>query len=242
MRYPLNIIIILFAICFLTIQCSNDSTEPEEKESQKTIDVLVLGDDGTEDSLIAVLSAAGYDVDYAGPYYDYDGNSIEKYKVVIFLNGVEWVEVMSDTTQQIIRDYVATGGVLFSIEWISWSGATNQIINNILPITYGGWWSTGSEYYYKMTDHPISEALPDTFLVPANWSYSNVVVDMAPEKSAQVIFQGSQSGAAIVVGDHGEGKTIHWNMGGHYAGSNIWDEDVKTLFSNCVSFGRSVAK
>ena len=44
------------------------------------------------------------------------------------------------------------------------------------------------------------------------------------------------------VGDYEEGRTIHWNMGGHYAGSNIWTEEVKQLFINCVSYARSVSK
>jgi hypothetical protein len=181
-------------------------------------------------------------VDYAGPYYEYDGSQIEKYKVVIFLNGVEWIQVMSDTTQQIIRDYVSTGGVLFSIEWISWSGATNQIINDILPVNYGGWWDSGSESYYKVADHAISEALPDTFMLPSNWSYSNTLVDLTEGKNAQLIFEGSKSGAAIVTGDYEQGKLIHWNMGGEWFGSNIWTDEVNQLFINCVSYGRSVAK
>ena len=242
MKNLIDLSITIFISILLFSHCATDLTEPQEKDEEKTIDVLILGDDGTEDSLILVLQNAGFKVDFAGPYYEYDGNGINKYKVVIFLNGVEWVEVMSDPTQQIIRDYVATGGVLFSIEWISWSGATNQIINDILPVTYGGWWSTGSEFYYKEIDHDISEALPDTFLLPVNWSYSNTVADPTEGKNAQVVFQGSQSGAALVIGEHEEGKTIHWNMGGHYAGTNIWTEEVKNIFINCVSYARQVAK
>jgi len=127
------IFIIIVLPFFLLNSCSENATEPDE--NPKNIDVLVLGDDGTEDSLITVLRNADFKVDDAGPYYEYNGENIESYKVVIFLNGVEYSAVMSDTTQQIIRNYVSRGGVLFSIEWISWSGATNQvIINDFLPI------------------------------------------------------------------------------------------------------------
>jgi len=242
MKYTSFFLIIILLQIFLLSNCSENTTEPEDNNTQKTIDVLVLGDDGTEDSLMMVLDQAGFNVDYAGPYYEYDGSQIEKYKVVILLNGVEWVEVMSNAAQEIIRDYVATGGVLFSIEWISWSGATNQIINDILPVDYGGWWSSGSEYYYKVIDHAISQALPDTFLLPSAWSYSNTVLDMAEEKNAQMIFQGSKSGAAVVIGDFEQGKLIHWNMGGEWFGTDIWTGEVRQLFINCVSYGRSVAK
>jgi hypothetical protein len=57
-----------------------------------------------------------------------------------------------------------------------------------------------------------------------------------------MIFQGSKSGAAVVIGDYQEGKLIHWNMGGEWFGSNIWTDEVKQLFINCVSYGRSVSK
>lgn len=58
-------------IVFLLFNCSENTTEPENNNSQKTIDVLVLGDDGTEDSLITVLEDAGFQVNYVGPYYEY---------------------------------------------------------------------------------------------------------------------------------------------------------------------------
>ena len=61
---------------------------------------------------------------------------------------------------------------------------------------------------------------------------------MAQEKNAQVIFQGSQSGAAIVVGNFEEGKTIHWNMGGHYAGTyKATTRSVVASISYCYAVG-----
>jgi hypothetical protein len=32
------------------------------------------------------------------------------------------------------------------------------------------------------------------------------------------------------MGNFEEGKTIHWNMGGHYAGTHIWTEEVRQFF------------
>jgi hypothetical protein len=65
---------------------------------------------------------------------------------------------------------------------------------------------------------------------------------MTEAKNAELIYQGSLSGAAIVIGDHEEGKTIHWNMGDHWAGTNIWTDEVKQLFTNIVTYSLSVSK
>ncbi len=73
-------------------------------------------------------------------------------------------------------------------------------------------------------------------------SYSNTSVDITAEKNAQLIFQGSQSGAAIVVGDFEEGKTIHWNMGCHFGGIHIWTEEIKQFFINIVIYARGDSK
>jgi hypothetical protein len=135
---------------------------------------------------------------------------------------------------------VNAGGVLFSTEWISWSGATNQIINDILPVTYGGFWDNGGEVYTKTAVHDISDGLPSSFDLPVEWSYSATEVDTAASKHAIIIFHGSESGDAVCTGDFGSGKVIHWNMGGHYNGTNIWTENVRRLMLNIVNYGLSI--
>jgi hypothetical protein len=221
------------------IGCKKDSANPEEEQKKG---VLVLEDEGTQDSLMMILKDAGIEAESAGPYWEYDGDNIDRFKLIIFLNGVEWTEVMSTEVQQKIRTYVINGGVLFSTEWISWSGATNQVLNDMLPVVYNGWWSTGVEQYTKMADHFISQSLPVTFDVPPHWSYSAIKLDTTASKNATLIFQGSLSGAAVVLGDFGMGKVIHWNMGGQYNGNNIWTADVRQLLINIVNYGLNISK
>jgi trehalose utilization protein len=213
--------------------CAEDkTTEPEQTQG----DVIILEDSGTQDSVYAILKKAGINVTLGGPYWEYSGQNISHYKVLIFLNGVEWVAVMPDTTQQRIRQFVQNGGKLFSMEWISWSGATNQIINDMLPVTYGGFWNNGSETYYKIVDHPISNGLPNNFTLPGDWSYSATVVDTAAAKQALMVFEGSLSGAAVVTGIFGSGRLMHWNVGGHYNGNNIWSAEAKQILINIVQY------
>jgi trehalose utilization protein len=213
--------------------CAED--EPT-KSSPTQGDVIILEDSGTQDSVYAILRQEGVKVDLGGSYWEYTGLHIDNYKVVVFLNGVEWGPVMSDTTQQRIREFIAAGGKLFSIEWISWSGATNQIINEMLPVIYGGDWENGAETYYKRADHPISDGLPNSFTLPADWSYSETVIDTTTAKQALMVFEGSLSGAAVVTGIFGSGRVVHWNMGGHYNGNNIWSTEAKQILINIVQY------
>jgi hypothetical protein len=227
------LLIVILPLCIVIQGCST-SEEPEEKPKTK---VIILEDDGTENSVAVILRAAGFDVDMGGPYWEYTGDNIQNYKVVIFLNGVEWGWEMPDTTQQRLRNYVENGGKLLSFEWISWSEALSAtLLSDMLPITYGNFWANGSETYYKITDHTITASIPDTFTVSNDWSYSNTILDPTPSKNAVLIYRGSESNAAVVEGDFGSGKVIHWNMGGHYNGEDIWTPEVKQLLINIVEY------
>ncbi len=229
-------IIFVPLIIFLFYQCDT-SNEPTTPVTQRDKGILILEDRGTQDSLAGILTDMGFQVDMGGPYWEYSAENIETYKLIIFLNGVEWVEVMSDTTQTLIRNFVQNGGTLLSTEWISWSGATNQIINDILPVVYGGSWSTGSEMYYPDMSHTISAGLPDSFWVSNNWSFSVTQLKPTVENQAETVITGSRSAAVLATGVFGNGTVIHWNMGGHYAGTDIWSPEVRLLLHNTIQFG-----
>jgi hypothetical protein len=218
----------------LVAGCGNSENPTETEEMPARI--LILEDGGTEASIQTILVSAGIEVVMAGPYWLYDGSNIDQFDVVIFLNGVEWTFVMLDNVQEIIRGFVNIGGVLFSTEWIGWSGATNQIINDMLPVVYGGTRSTGAETYTKEMIHPISTSLPDTFMVSNDWSFSVTYLDTTAAKQAQLILKGSRSAAAVAVGKFAEGTIIHWNMGGQWFGDDIWTSEISQLLINIVNF------
>jgi len=198
--------------------------------------ILILEDGGTQDSVAAILRAAGFGVTLGGPYWLHSGSDFDKYQMVIFLDGVEYNQVMPDSVQVKLRSYVANGGSLLSTEWLMWSGSVHDTILSILPVIYGNSWSYGSELYQKRAVHPISAALPDTFSLPEDWSYSVTERDTNPDKHAITIFSGSLSGGAVVAGSHGKGKVVHWNMGGEWNGKNIWTPEVKKLLVNIATF------
>ena len=229
-------VVLLFAVLILFWHCEN-ANESDDPDIKRDKEILILEDDGTQDSIAQILSDFGFKVELGGPYWEYTGENIERYRVIIFLNGVEWVQVMSDTVQTKIREFVQNGGTLFSTEWISWSGATNQILNDILPVIYGGSWDIGSEMYYMDKSHPITAGLPDSFQVSSDWSFSETHLRATMDNQAETIITGSRSNAAVAVGVYEKGIVIHWNMGGHYSGDEIWSSNVRMLLANIVQFG-----
>ncbi len=203
--------------------------------------ILILEDGGTQDSVYSILSQAGFNVTLGGPYWQYTGMGINQYRLVIFLNGVIYVNAMPDSVQWKIRNYIRNGGGLLTTEWILWDGNSFGILAPILPSTYGGTYSYAPEWYHKSATHAISQNLPDSFFVPNDWSFSNAVRDTTASKQAITVFTGALSGDAVVSGRYGNGKVVHWNMGGHYIGANIWSSQVKTLLRNIASYTQGVS-
>ncbi len=199
-------------------------------------DIYILHDAGTQDSIATILTEAGLNVEIGGPYWEFTNQDISEYSMVILLNGVAWTSAVPQSGQDNLRQYILDGGMMLSTEWISWSGSTNQTLNSIIPITYGGSWSTGSETYTVMADHPITDDLPETFAVPPGWSFSVTDRKADPTLNAITLISGSRSRDALVIGDFGNGSIVHWNMGGHYAGSNIWSAEVRQVLINIAQF------
>lgn len=199
--------------------------------------VLILEDDGTEDSVYSILTANGINTTLGGNYWEYTGAGINQYGLVIFLCGVDYGETMDTSVQQIIRDYVFNGGKLLTTEWIAYGVYDYYpLIYEILPVVYNDDWDYNEETYYKQLNHPISLSLPDSFVVPVDWSYSFTLRDTTPSKQALTIFTGSESGDAVVLGRYGSGEIIHWNMAGQYDGDSIWSPEIKTLLINIVRY------
>lgn len=220
----------------LAIGCSGgDATSDPDPVAT----VFIIEDAGTEGMVAEVLSNAGHTATMGGIYHEFSTQDISSYDLVVLLNGVHWTMQIPQAGQTNLRDYVASGGTLLVTEWVSWSGSTNQTINEILPTTYGGTWENGGETYTRTANHPIAEGLPATFDVPDDWSYSVTVRDPNPAKHAVTVFSGSESNSAVTVGRHGDGAIVQWNMGGHYNGDDIWTQEVRRLLANVATYART---
>ena len=200
--------------------------------------VLILEDGGTEDSVYAILNRTGlFNLTLGGNYYNYTGNNINTFNVIIFLNGIEWSFSMADSVQQKIVNRVSQGAGLLTIEWVTWN-ATFGIIENILPVT------TDATYFENVTEtytrlaptHPIANSLPASFPQFGLHSVTVEVLDPNPQKQGVTVFQGSISGSAVTAGVWMSGKTTHWSTAGHYTSNNIWDNNSRTLLVNIVRY------
>ncbi len=219
-----NFISIFFIVLFCSISVLSQS-------------VLILEDNGTEDSVNTILTSNGINTTLGGNYWEYTGSGINQYGLVIFLCGVDYGESMDSSVQQIICDYVFNGGKLLTTEWIAYGEYDYYpLIYEILPIVYNDDYGYDEEMYYKNINHPLSIDLPDSFVVPVDWSYSLTIRDTTPAKQAVTIFTGSSSGDAVVLGQYGSGEIIHWNMAGQYDGDSVWTTEVKQVLVNIARY------
>ena len=123
----------------LSIGCSEENN-PAEPVGIKNSDikVLILKDGGTEDTVYSVLFKAGFDVTVGEFFYNFDGRFIDGYNLVIFLNGVNYNNDISDSVQQRLKNYVRDGGTLLTTEWMTFSTNYYQILREILPSMFNG--------------------------------------------------------------------------------------------------------
>jgi hypothetical protein len=128
-----------------------------------------------------------------------------------------------------------------TIEWLTYNRfydtGYQDLIGDLVPSRYDGTYAYTVETYSQAAPgHPILDGLPATSAVAGNWSFSRTVADDTPSKRAQVVVSGSASGAAVVAGRHGQGRTVHWNMAGEYRGADIWSPETRTLLVNIVRY------
>lgn len=207
--------------------------------------ILILEDDGTEDSIQTILADAGYTITMGGNYYDYTSTDFSNWDLVILLYGYDYGYDIELNVQQGLKDFVVTGGVLLTTEWLTYEGIGAEkweTLIDILPLAYNDDYCDDGggecpETYTKMVDHPITEGLPATFLTPADWTYSFLAAnDSTLATDIQVLFQGSNSGNAMGIGRLGLGYTIHWSMAGIYDGTDIWSTETVRILTNIAAF------
>lgn len=204
--------------------------------------VLLLGDGGSQDSVRAILSGAGYAVTYGGLYWTFRGAGLADQDAVVFLCGRAYTHDVADSVETKLAAFVAGGGGLIGTEWMMWNrehNANMDIVTGILPVDYGQDERYSNETYQKLAVlHAVGAGLPDSFSTTGPWSFSGMRASTDPAKQAVTVFRGSLSGDAVVVGVNGAGRTAHWNMAGEYNGKGIWDPNTRRLLVNLVEHVR----
>jgi len=216
--------------------CGSDDapTSPEAHEEPAPPTVLVLADGQTEGHVTSTLTAAGYEVRDGGLFYEFTGEGLGDVDAVVLLTGYDYNNDMDDQGETALVEFVGAGGGLLHTEWMVYSIARSefhQIIQAIIPVTYGGSYSSGSETYTVMVDHPVTENLPATFTTGDENEFSH----LSRRPGAVQLIRGSESGPAVVTWTQG-GRVISWNMAGEYGGEDVWSPEVDQLLVDAVGF------
>jgi hypothetical protein len=232
----LFVLVLLATLVAAATGCSRKSpTSPDVQPTR----VLVLEDGGTQDSVRVILEAAGYDVTMAGPFWQYRGAGLADHDVVLFLCGVAYTQIMPDSVERKLVDFVVNGGGLMTTEWLQYRARTGVYyprLRPILPSVYGGGYASGPDTCRVNGVHPIAIGLPAMFVTRQDWTGSILALDNDPAKQAQAPISGSYTGNAVVTGVYGTGRIVSWSMAGHYDGTDIWSPEAKTLLRNITAW------
>jgi len=239
LRRLLFLILVLSFAFLLVLSCSEDEPTAPVAAPAK---VLILEDDGTEDTLFKILDSAGFDVTLGGIYHEYKGTDFSAFDLVILLNGLEYTTAMPDSVQQGLKSYVNGGGVLLLTEWFVYYG--NQVILDSLSlVTSGGNYNDGFEAYLKQLDHPITAGLPDSIDItnPCGYWYATTARPTSLCTNIQTIYNGvTAASPQLLIGTFGSGRVIYWAMGGQTQCADLWVSPIRRLFINIAAFSKTI--
>ena len=230
---------ILLATLALILACGDD--DPAAPPVPAAAKVLVLEDGGTEIPVMAILTAAGIDADLGPLWYEYDASDLDRYDAVVFLNCVDYGKSLPDSTQTRYLEYLAGGGGIVTMEWLTYYESRNEILVSALPVIEGDDYGYEPETYTRMLDHPIADGLSATFTTgddstAVDWTWIEMIPDTDPAKRAEVIFEGTMSGPVVVAGRYGQGRTVSWGTAGLYNGDDVWTDHTERLLVNIVNW------
>jgi hypothetical protein len=243
-HYPIYLFLMLVSLVALATGCGSDDdpVAPAPTPAEKAR-IAIMNDDSTEVSVIAILEGAGYEVTDLGLYADYTGTDFSAYDLVFMLTGYEYGDVLPDSVQQGLLDFMDGGGTLVTNEWLGYS-ENNDLLMAMLPLTYNDDYCDDGDTACVDTitvdvSHALTKGLPATFLTPPDYTYSFMTVTTTSNTAnIMSVMSGAIGGAALGVGDWGEGHTIHWNWAGVYAGDDIWDANTTMILLNIADFAR----
>ena len=194
--------------------------------------IMVLSDGGNEGHISTILADAGFDVRDGGPFQEFDGSGLDSIDAVVLLAGYDYAHDMIDDGEWALTEFVTGGGGLFTTEWLTLRirGGDNQIIQGLVPVIYDGS-GGGYEEYTVMVDHPVTDGLPETFMIPDANEYGYLEL----KDGATELIRGSATGPALSTWTLG-GHVVTWNATGVYGGEDVWSDELDRMIVNAVDF------
>jgi|GEM_PF-3298809 len=240
-RFSCLTLFVLSSLLVFVIGCGDD--DPVTPPVGEKAVIGIMHDDSTHVSMTAILEGAGYEVTDLGLYEDCTLTDFSAFDLVFMLTGYEYGEVLPDTVQQGMLDFMSDGGTLVTTEWLTYS-ENNDLLRVVLPLAYNGDYCDDGESACIDTvtvdvDHALTRGVAATFTTPPDYTYSFMIVnDAATSTNVMNLMTGVTGGAMLGVGDLGEGHTIHWNNAGCYEGPDIWNDATTRILLNIADFAR----
>lgn len=199
------------------------------------INVLLLGDGGSETQVQPALEDAGYTVVFGGNYYDWDGitPNVNNFDVAIYLDGYDYGYGLQTDADQALATFVSNGGGLIFTEWAAYDlyyGDLGDKVGQLMPVTapdadYGD----GDTWTVLDATHPLVAGLPASWYDDAGFSY----VDADP--NATVVIAGTGNNPLLTYRTDVGGRVVHINHDMTYTTDTI-NENALQIVVNAVEF------
>lgn len=203
-------------------------------------DVLILWDSTTlgVPALQTELSAAGHNVTLSDTVqYDFDGTNprLDRFDVVIHLNGDTYATDMDEAGQAALVEFVAAGGGFLHQEWNAYchdEAGTYQLMEDLTLLERDGAgdmepWTVAA----GMESHPVVAHGGLTVSGAGNLGLARVY---AEDPSVVVMKTGESD--AVVVREWQEGRVLGMAVAGTYAGQDPYDGPFLQLMSDSVEW------
>jgi hypothetical protein len=213
---------------------SGDMQEPAD-EPVGPLQVLLLGDGGSETQVETALVNAGYEVTTIPRYVDWDGvaPNVADFDVVIYLDGKEFGMGLVPAADAALADFVAAGGGLVRTEWSVWAGLVNPLTDPLLPLTYAGFYRYGTsratDWTVVLPGHPLAAGVDPVWRDLGDYSLAT------PDATATVVVETDDGWPLVTTGSDAGGTVVHINHALTYRGFNL-DPNVLQLFVNAAAF------
>jgi hypothetical protein len=203
--------------------------------------VVVLDDGRSASQVLEALRRkriAAFDV---GFYQTWDGVNppLDETDVVLFLQGYEYDDTMTETADQALVTFVREGGLLVRTEWGAYEWGDEEgafAIDELLPVIavdsdYESADDTVCSWAIEDRTHPLTAGLPTSFdIVGAGFSFVTPIV------GATTLASNQRGEPTLAIADFDAGQVVHVNNDLTYAVDRISKHILRVLV-NCAKYG-----
>jgi hypothetical protein len=193
--------------CLTAERCVLDDTEDDGRRCVP-VNILILEEGSGSETVGDMLETLGADVVRGPLFEDWDGLTpgLDGVDSVIWMEGDNYGDSMSDEAQSILRTWVDGGGGLVRTEWALYS-ANEGSADVLVPVGFvDGGFFYGSTWSRIATDHPIGASLVAEFEV-VDSGHSLVQAN----EGAVVVWESDDGYPMVTVTETFGGRVVHVN-------------------------------